>query len=190
MMTICRYLARPALSSLLSSSLPQLPLNWYRPISQSLVDNFTSEYHKLIFSAYQQGIIDCNTWKFLNVKEPKTPMFYALPKLHKSLNNPPGRPIVSGCQCLTENASALVDKYLGPHVISLSSYVKDTIHLLCILEGKHLPHGVWLVALDVKSLYNTIPHKKALKLLVNSFKRGAQSLIHMAVMFWNYCRSS
>lgn len=66
-------------------------------------------------------------------------MLYALPKVHKSLINPPGRPIVSGCQTLTENASALVDKYLYPHVTSLSYYIKDTIDLLQTIEGMHVP---------------------------------------------------
>lgn len=131
---------------------------WYRPISKTLVENFTREYYGLIFKAYQQGTIDLNTWSYLNVKDPKTPTFYSLPKVHKSLEHPPGRPIVSGCQGLTKNASALVDKYLYPHVTSLFSYVKDTIDLLQNIDGKQIPCNTWLVAVDVESLYNSIPH--------------------------------
>lgn len=111
---------------------------WYWPISKTLVDNFTREYYNLIFKAYQLGIIDLSTWNYLNVKYPKKPTFYSLPKVHKSLKHPPGRPIVSGCQSLTENASALVDKYLNPHVTSLFSYVKDSIDLLWNIDGKQI----------------------------------------------------
>lgn len=131
---------------------------WYRPISKTLVENFTSEYYGLIFKAYQQGTIDLNTWSYLNVKDPRTPTFYSLLKVHKSLEHPPGWPIVSGCQGLTKNASALVDKYLYPHVTSLFSYVKDTIDLLRNIAGKQIPCNTWLVAVDVESLYNSIPH--------------------------------
>lgn len=130
-------------------------------VSTSLTaDNgqFTCEYYDLIFKAYQHGIIDSKTWSYLNVKDPRTPTFYSLPKVHKPLNHPPGWPIVSGCQGLTE--SALVDKYLYPHMISLFSYVKDTIDLFRNIDGKQLPPNTWLVVLDVESLYNSIPHKK------------------------------
>ncbi|XP_077344465.1 uncharacterized protein LOC143988608 [Lithobates pipiens] len=139
--------------------------NWYRPISKTVILNYRNIYLNLIFKAYQQGVIDLNTWKFLNIKDPKIPTFYALPKIHKSQTNPPGRPIISGCSCLTENASALVDSYLSPHVISLSSYVKDTIDLLRMIEGLSLPPNSWLVALDIESLYNTIPHDKGVEVV-------------------------
>lgn len=129
---------------------------WYQPISKNIVDNFTEEYYSIIFRAYQQGLIDKNTWNYLNTKEPNIPTFYELPKVYKSLIKTSGRPIVSGCQSLTENASSLVDKYLCPHVTSLFSYIEDTIDLLQILEGMHVPKNTWLVAIDIKSIYNAI----------------------------------
>lgn len=85
--------------------------HWYRPISKTLIQNFISEYCGLIFKTYQLGIIDVSTWNYLNVKDPKILTFYFLPKVHKSLQQPPGQPIVSGWQSLTENVSTLVDKY-------------------------------------------------------------------------------
>lgn len=42
------------------------------------------------------GCIDSELAEFLLVQHPKTPLLYLLPKIHKSLQNPPGRPIVSG----------------------------------------------------------------------------------------------
>lgn len=64
--------------------------HWYHPISKTLIQNFTSEYYGLIFEAYQLGTIDLSTWNYLNVKDPKIPTFYSLPKVHKSLQQPPG----------------------------------------------------------------------------------------------------
>lgn len=62
-----------------------------------------------------------------------TPTFYVLPKVQKCIQDPPGRLIVSGNNCLTENASSLLDKQLRPHAGALPSYLKDTIHVLTLL---------------------------------------------------------
>ena len=53
-----------------------------------------------------------------------------LPKVHKTLQNPPGRPIVSGNSGPTEKLSKLVDHFLNPLVPTIKSYVKDTTHFL------------------------------------------------------------
>lgn len=82
-------------------------------------------------------MIDKSTWEFPNTCNPKTPTLYALPKIHKSIDQPPGRPIVSGNGCLTESASRLVDDYLRPH--ALPPHVQDTIDLLKSLDGIFIP---------------------------------------------------
>ena len=37
------------------------------------------------------------TIKYFEVKDPKFARFYLLPKIHKRLNNVPGRPVISNC---------------------------------------------------------------------------------------------
>lgn len=58
-----------------------------------------------------------------------------------------------------------------PHSIGLepvslgneaSSYVKDTLHFLQMIENVVIPESVYLVTIDVESLYNNIPHTKSL----------------------------
>ncbi|XP_040296015.1 uncharacterized protein LOC121007839 [Bufo bufo] len=46
--------------------------------------------------ALSAGIIDGGLSDFLEVAHPVTPVIYVLPKIHKTLIDPPGRPIVSG----------------------------------------------------------------------------------------------
>lgn len=133
---------------------------WYRRIPEIFLERMTKEYRNLITEAYLKGIIDKKTLEFLNIKTPKTPTLYALPKIHKSLIQPPGRPIVSGIGCLTESASQLVDDYLRPYVNALSSHIQDTGDLICTLDGIDVPEGAWLVTLDVEALYNSIPHDR------------------------------
>lgn len=110
--------------------------------------------------------------EFLDVKNPRKSTFYPLPKLHKDTKNPPEHLIVSGVGNLTEAASQLVDQILKPHVNSLASHVKDTIHLLQQLEGMCVPSSALLVALAVESLYCIIPHSKGLDVVAYFFVKS------------------
>lgn len=102
-------------------------------------------------------------WAKLNVSQTKCHKFYTLPKIHKTLNNPPGRPIVSGINGPTENLSKIVDSWLQPYVTSLQSHIKDSTHMLMILEKWNQDYGPFpdntrLVTIDVTALYTSIPH--------------------------------
>ena len=66
-----------------------------------------------------------------------------LPKIHKTLTNPPGRPIVSGCGGPTENLSKLIDDWLLPIVTQLPSHVKDTTNMLNIIEDWNINCGLF-----------------------------------------------
>jgi hypothetical protein len=96
----------------------------------------------------------------------RTAKFYLLPKIHKGINPPPGRPIVSANGCPIERISQLVDPFLNPISKTHQSYIKDTTHFLQILqEVGPLPNNSILVTVDVTSLYlQTYPWKKDSKL--------------------------
>ena len=64
--------------------------------------------------------------KNLIVTTPETSCFYLFPEIHKP--DTPGRPIVSVCNCPTENIAALLDEVMSLPVANLNSYVKDTTH--------------------------------------------------------------
>lgn len=66
-------------------------------------------------------------------------------------------PIVSGNDCLTEQASQLVDDYLHPHVRAFTSYIQNTMDLLRAPNSISVPERAWLLAVDVEALYNLIP---------------------------------
>ncbi|KAL8603505.1 hypothetical protein ACOMHN_038646 [Nucella lapillus] len=86
-----------------------------------------------------------------------------LPKIHKTMTNPPGRPIVSGVNGPTENVSKIVDDWLQPYNKRLPSYIQDTTDMLCQLDKWNrelapFPTNTRLVTIDVVGLYNNIPH--------------------------------
>ncbi|XP_040196440.1 uncharacterized protein LOC120929221 [Rana temporaria] len=139
--------------------------NWYKIIAEDDVPKARSDYISLISLAFQQGLIDQDLREYLEIKWPITPTFYSLPKIHKDIRDPPGRPIISGIGSHTETASKYVDMQLRPHVMALPSYLKDTLELLKIVEGMSVPPGSILAAIDVEALYSSIPHTKGIQVI-------------------------
>lgn len=139
--------------------------DWYQRITADIVEKYNREYYSLVDTAYLNGTITKNTWDFIGTNFSIIPTFYALPKIHKDANNPPGRPIVLGRGALSENASKLMDEHLRPYVTALPSYVKDTIHFLQILNSLHISEHSVFVTIDVEALSSSIPHSKALYII-------------------------
>lgn len=96
---------------------------WYTKVSPLVLKRDKPIHDNLINAAYQDQIIPKTVWEYLQVPDPVIQTFYALPKVHKSLHDPPGRPIVSGNGSLTEKARRYMDYYLQDHVKNLPSYV-------------------------------------------------------------------
>lgn len=136
---------------------------WYKKTIPLTLNQDKQLYENIINRALTHKVISKKTYQFLQVSSPITQTFYALPKIHKSIKNPPGRPIVSGNGSLTEKASQYIDLHLQNHVKNLPSYVRDSSYLLSLLHDISLPAGTWLVTLDVEALYSSIPHRLGLK---------------------------
>ena len=79
--------------------------------------------------------------------------FYLLPKIHKPGN--PGRPIVSACNFATELLATYLDIITKPLVENLPSYVKDTNHMLDIVESFRFSgtHN-YVFNMDIKSCFD------------------------------------
>lgn len=99
---------------------------WYYPISVDQISLFAEELRSLCIESYSRGLIDVQTFEFLNPKHSRLATFYALPKVHNNLSDPPGRPVISGNESLTEKASRYADSVSMPNVTCLPSYIRDT----------------------------------------------------------------
>ncbi|XP_056376344.1 uncharacterized protein LOC130273474 isoform X2 [Hyla sarda] len=95
-------------------------------------------------------------------ENPTTATLYLLPKIHKQLENPPGRPIVSGNNSLCEPICRYVDHFLKLLVESLPSHVKDTTDILKRMDDVQLDNETLLVTCDVEALYTSIRHTDGL----------------------------
>ncbi|XP_071999215.1 uncharacterized protein [Engystomops pustulosus] len=130
----------------------------YRKLTFNPLNKYTAELTTMLEQAFEDNIITRNQLMALLPKYPKVSSFYLLPKVHKELNNPPGRPIVAGMGSLCEPICRYVDHHLYPLVEELPSYLKDTTDILRKLDGIYLDKDMYLVTCDVESLYTSIRH--------------------------------
>ena len=81
-----------------------------------------------------KGYISGKNVEYLVVSRPRLGRFYLLPKIHKRLENVPGRPVISNCGTATERISEFLDFHIQPLIEGLPSVIKDSIHFWQRLE--------------------------------------------------------
>ena len=145
---------------------------FYEKVKENPTLTFNQEIEIELNSMLNKGEIDKKCKDYLFIKEPRTAQFYLLPKIHKGILPPPGRPIVSANECPTERISEFVDFFLRPYVTEIKSYIRDTTHFIDIINkiGK-IPPQTKLVTLDVTSLYTNIPSWEGIIAVGNTFAR-------------------
>ncbi|CAJ0959325.1 unnamed protein product, partial [Ranitomeya imitator] len=81
----------------------------YERLQVNPTQGYKLELDGIIDEALNDGLIDIKLAKYLKVEHPVVPVLYTLPKIHKDLRRPPGRPIVSGRgSCVTKWQSFLI----------------------------------------------------------------------------------
>ena len=141
----------------------------------SSLETFNSQFVVLLSSL--QRVIPKRFFRF--VSPPTTTSsrtFYLLPKIHKDITDwptvtmPPGRPIISDCGSESEGCAALLDAFLQPLAKKVSSYLRDTDHLIAILSEFPIGNNCFLVSLDVSSLYTNIDNEAGLLAISKAFQ--------------------
>ena len=116
---------------------------------------------------FDKKIISEQTYKFLSEGGKRTSIFYLLPKIHKNLVEPPGRPIVSSIDSPTERISMMLDIILQPLLTGTKSYIKDTPDFLRKLDRiTILPNRKLLY---LRCLYTNIPLEESLAIMEKEF---------------------
>ena len=106
----------------------------YRPLTSDPSPDLRATITSLAEHALANGWISKRECDFLVCRQPRTPYFYILPKVHKHPTTPPGRPIVSGIGSILEPLSKFADSFLRPLVQRTSTYLKDTKDILCLIK--------------------------------------------------------
>ena len=142
---------------------------FYKECNKDLTLEHYSKIQELILKMFDQKIISEQTYKFLSEGGKRTSIFYLLPKIHKNLVEPPGRPIVSSIDSPTERISMMLDIILQPLLASTKSYIKDTPDFLRKLDRINILPEENFFTLDVTSLYTNIPLEESLDIMETEF---------------------
>ena len=162
--------------------------SFYAALDYDPTESFTLEINTFITKMFKDAEIGKRCFQYLLNTHSRPGRFYLLPKIHKNVLPPPGRPIISAIGSPTEKISEFLDHFLQPFLADMPSLVKDTGHFLYILSKLGpLPQNTILVTLDVTSLYTNVPllqAKQAVGRVLNRTRPGAtepsnQSLIRL-----------
>ena len=134
--------------------------NNYRPVTTPMAKETARKTRVIINDLHQGNHIDTMTknWLLQTPNPPRIPVFYTLTKIHKPTL--PGRPIILGCDGLTERISSFLDHILQPIAQAQKSYLKDTTQFINFIEKRIVPKNTILVSMDVNSLYTNIPQEE------------------------------
>uniref|UniRef100_A0A8C5WHF8 Reverse transcriptase domain-containing protein n=1 Tax=Leptobrachium leishanense TaxID=445787 RepID=A0A8C5WHF8_9ANUR len=132
----------------------------YQRIPYNPTEEIKKKFDKYIQKGENNEFLNEKETDYLTVKYPKIPVFYHLPKVHKNLNKPPGRPIVSGIDSISSKVAEYLDHLLQPIVRKIPSYLKDTGDIIRSLNTITWEENFLLVTCDVRSLYTNIPHNR------------------------------
>ncbi|CAJ0961150.1 unnamed protein product [Ranitomeya imitator] len=135
----------------------------YKVISHNPLDTIVRKIKTLLEVHEHEGTIDKKLKNFLLKTDPITPVFYLLPKVHKRLFKPPGRPIVALTDSILAPLAMVLEKILTPLGKHTRSFILDPNDFLKLIRALDpLPSSSVLVTWDVSSLYTSITHEKGL----------------------------
>lgn len=102
------------------------------------------------------GILNDKEAEYLVLNSAKTPVIYYTPNMHKRLEKPPGRPIISGINSVFSRLGEYLDKFLKLMVKKGKSYLRDSSQLIQDLKNIEGVENYILPTIDVNSLYASI----------------------------------
>lgn len=122
--------------------------NSVRSESIKLINSLKRDYNK--FRVRQ-------TIKETSSREQRLGLFYGLPKIHKSLTDPPFRPVVSQINHPTAPLARLIDKIIQDNIYKHNPHLLTSTHHALERFKEWDRANTILVSFDVKSLYTSIP---------------------------------
>ena len=80
------------------------------------------------------------------------------------------RLLTAGCNTAIENLVIFVEKHCAPMTKEIRTRIKDTQHLLCIIDDLNkiiLPPNTKLAAFDIYNMYPSIDNKRGVEVIRN-----------------------
>lgn len=155
----------------------------YSRLKSNPTKKYKSILTELVDRGFRQGFLNKKEAKSLIPEYPTLPTFYHLPKTHIGLTPLQGRPIILGI------GSLWLDGHLQPLVKQLPVFLKDTNHLLHIMQNfywsDHYSWATW----DVTNLYSFIHHGLAITAVsfyLETYTDFTIEFGHLSLRYWNF----
>ena len=155
----------------------------YKTIDTDITFFIVDKIKNLAEKMVSEGDIDIKTAEFLIPENPKPSRFYTLPKTHKKLNPTgkiPIRPVIAGSGSAIENLSAFVDYYINPGMQQLPSYIRDTKHILNLIQDINnngpLEEDISMFTIDVKAMYPSMPRDLGIRGVRNALNNRSSQV--------------
>ena len=143
---------------------------FYIKVDETKLNEAKAKLTNIIQEAFDNRIISKEELNAMDPKDRVPGRFYCTFKVHKDHKEgeaPPERPIISGSNSITENASLFVEHHIKELGNKHESFLKDTPHFLreieMINEEQKLPKNAILVTMDVSALYTNIPQSEGVE---------------------------
>lgn len=130
----------------------------YLPLNEDPTVMFKRQIDTVLEEALNDNIITSDILNALKNEQPRTPIMYFVPKIHKDMERPPGRPIVSSIDSILQPLAIYIDSFLQKIVKTLPTCLKDTTDFLNHIAEVNVGDVQWLCTFDVKSLFTNIPY--------------------------------
>ena len=100
----------------------------------------------------------------------RVPVFYTIPKIHKTIVNPPGRPIVSSVGSITYHTSVYLDNELQPVLKLLPTICSSSRKLILDMQTFQARNNSVILCADVTALYPNIPIELGIHIVTTVLK--------------------
>ncbi|XP_046395470.1 uncharacterized protein LOC124162815 [Ischnura elegans] len=128
----------------------------------------------------KKTIVDTQLRRRITPQDPKTPVIYGLPKIHKE--GTPLRPIISAIDSPTYQLARYIATSLQLDVEKANSYAKNSTHFLDLIQNVKMEMDDILVSFDVVSLFTKILRGKAISTLRKKFGEDTANLAEICLM--------
>jgi hypothetical protein len=137
-----------------------------RRVKKEIFVYLEESFNRKLKNIYDQRGISKEIYDRVTSHGSQPARLYGLPKVHKSQNNPPYRPVLSMYNAYCTNLSKWLDKILKPY-IPVSRTVKDSFEFIRTLQDTDLPNNYHIVSYDVVSLFTNIPVNDTIEYIIN-----------------------
>ena len=161
---------------------------FYSQLNEDPNTSYADEVRSHSEHLLKESMISEEEFKFITseTENPRTPLFYGLPKIHKQFDRfPPLRPIVSHVGSCTHRLSEFLDAFLKFQARLVPSFIRDTKQFLQKIEEikkKNIPKESILVTMDVSALYTNIDHEEGAQACLEALEKRKKKTIPSAIL--------